>query len=436
MSDPTAGSGAHTLPESPSLEWLRGEAKRQLAELRRSKPAARLAEAQLLVARGYGFSSWRALKAHIDGLTLEGQLADAARSGNAAKLAALLDAHPELLQIRLKPYSFTLLHAGAAHLPVVQLLLKRGLDPNVTERGDNTYPMHWAAAAGRLDVVRTLADAGGNVRGPGDDHELDIIGWASCWDGGDDDAHRAVTDFLVSRGAEHHIFSAIALDLEDEVRRIVARDPAQLSRRQSRNEDNQLPLHFAVRKNKPRMVELLLELGADPLGIDATGYTAAAYATSPEIDAPVMRRIHAMTSAELDSALRGQRAPQVKALDIMAALALRDTAMAETLWERKRGVGATAGLLPLMAKRGDAAAAQWLLSHGVDPNEQWSHWGAMVTALHMAAMGNHPDVVARLLDAGADISIKDSMHDGDALGWAEFFGRVEIGRLIRARGHR
>ena len=115
----------------------------------------------------------------------------------------------------------------------------------------------------------------------GDDHALEVIGWATCWDGCDDDAHRAVADLLVSRGARHHIFSAIAMNLADEVRRIVAADPSALNRRMSRNENHQLPLHFAVRMNRPEMVALLLELGADPLGADGSGYPAAAYASSP-----------------------------------------------------------------------------------------------------------------------------------------------------------
>ena len=119
----------------------------------------------------------------------------------------------------------------------MDLLLKRGLDVNTREKGDNTYAMHWAAAAGHLDVVRRLADAGGDVVGHGDDHELEVIGWATCWDGCDDAAHRAVVEFLVSRGARHHIFSAIAMNLADDVRRIVAADPSALNRRMSRNEN-------------------------------------------------------------------------------------------------------------------------------------------------------------------------------------------------------
>ena len=160
----------------------------------------------------------------------------------------------------------------------MELLLQRGLDVNTREKGDNTYAMHWAAAAGHLEVVRRLADAGGDVVGHGDDHELEVIGWATCWDGGDDDAHRAIADFLVSRGARHHIFSAIAMNLADEVRRIVAADASALARPMSRNESYQLPLHFAMRMNRPEMVALLLELGADPAAVDGSGMSAVVYA--------------------------------------------------------------------------------------------------------------------------------------------------------------
>jgi len=62
-----------------------------------------------------------------------------------------------------------------------------------------------------------------------------VIGWATCWDGCDAAAHRAIADFLVSRGAPHHIFSAIAMNLADEVRRIVAQDPPALNSRMSRS---------------------------------------------------------------------------------------------------------------------------------------------------------------------------------------------------------
>lgn len=438
---PTPGSapGPLQLPDAPDLEWLRKEAKRRLTELRRSRRAAKLADAQLDLARQYGFPSWRALKSHIDGLTVDGRLFEAARTGDVGALARLLDEHPDRLLARAKPYQWSLLHAAAqnGHLAAVDLLLTRGLDVNTREEGDNTCAMHWAAAAGHLDVVRRLADAGGDVVGHGDDHQLEVIGWASCWDGCDDDAHRAVVDLLVIRGARHHIFSAIAMRLPDEVRRLVAADPAMLNRRQSRNEDNQPPLHFAVRQNRPDMVALLLELGADPLAVDASGIPAAALATGPGVDRPVMEAIRAMTFAELDSAERGHRPARGGAMDLVASLSLADWETAvrlvrenPALIERGRSTG---GALHLLAKRGDVAGVQWLLDRGADPSALWSHGDAEVTPLHLAASQGHVEVVRQLLVAGADPTVRDSKHDSDPLGWAEFFGKPETVRILRAR---
>ena len=401
------------LPDNPNLEWLRKQAKRRLEELREANPAARLADAQLNLARQYGFSSWRSLKAHVDSLTVDGQLFDAARKGDAGVLATLLEEHPEKLHLRTKPYELSLLHLAAhgGSLAAVDLLLRRGLDVNVRDKGDNTTPMHWAAANGHLEVVRRLADMGGDVVGRGDDHALEVIGWATCFD----ECHGAVADFLVRRGARHHIFSAISMNLADEVRRIVAADPAALSRPMSRNEDYRLPLHFAVLKNRPEMVELLLELGANPLAPDGSGFHAAAYATAPDVDRSVFEAIRA----------RGGT------LDLFTTLALGDEAAAERLLEESPD-GASTGVLHLMAKRNGVRAVPWLLDHGMDPNARWSHWDAEVTPLHLAAAYGHADAVRLLLQAGADPFIRDTKHDGDAIDWARYFRQPEIVQLLKA----
>ena len=45
---------------------------------------------------------------------------------------------------------WTVLHEAAkrGQADVVSLLLQHGADPNAREAGDNTYPLHWAAARG------------------------------------------------------------------------------------------------------------------------------------------------------------------------------------------------------------------------------------------------------------------------------------------------
>ena len=368
--------------------------------------------------------------------SIEQQLFEAARANDVARLEALLDEDPGRLHVRAGPSDTTLLHvaAQAGSLAAVERLLARGLDPNVRESGDNTYAMHWAAAAGHLDIVRRLADAGGDVVGHGDDHALEVIGWASAWEGCDDEAHRAIVDFLVSRGARHHIFSAIALNLGDEVRRIVLADPSALTARMSRNENNQTPLHFAVRMRRPEMVTLLLELGADPLAVDGSGQSVATYAGASGMDRPVMAAIRAMTLAELESAARGHRPCRAGTMDLVAALALGDWKTAERLVADDPELPVRNGALHLFAKRGDADAVRWLLDRGADANARWAHYDAVVTPLHMAAWGGSADVTRLLLAAGADPRVRDTKHDGDAAGWAEHFERAELVPMLQRQG--
>ena len=59
---------AHTLPVRPNLEHLKKQAKALLIELREKEPEAQLSNAQFELAKSYGFTSWRAMKAYIDTL--------------------------------------------------------------------------------------------------------------------------------------------------------------------------------------------------------------------------------------------------------------------------------------------------------------------------------------------------------------------------------
>jgi hypothetical protein len=56
------------LPQFPNLEHLKNQAKDVLCVVRRRNPAWKLAHAQHAIARGYGFTSWPALRTHIESL--------------------------------------------------------------------------------------------------------------------------------------------------------------------------------------------------------------------------------------------------------------------------------------------------------------------------------------------------------------------------------
>ena len=397
------------LPEAPSLEWLRKQAKRLLAEMKRERPDAKLADVQLAIARDYGFPSWRALKGHVDSLSLSGQLFQLAREGNVIRLAAILDEHPDAIHVREAPYSWTLLHAAAqmGHLGVVNLLLDRGLDVNTKEQGDNTTALHWAAAAGKVGVVQRLLEAGVDPIGAGDDHELTAIGWATCWFGTDTPGHKAVVRLLLVAGARHTIFSAIGADDADAVRRIVSDDPSALRQRMSRNEGGRLPLHHAVIMNRATMVRLLLELGADPNATDDAGADAMAYSARPD------------GSADIVLALTGGNAST-----LYSALAVGDYDAADT--HIRKGASLDDGVLHLLVKRNDLEGVRWLIARGADPSARWDHFGAVLTPMHLATTVGSMEMLRLLLDAGGDPSIRDTLHDGDVAGWANHHGRQDM----------
>jgi uncharacterized protein (TIGR03067 family) len=89
---------ADKLPARPNLEHLRGQAKQMLASMKRRDARARLADAQLALARRHGFASWPALTRHVEQLrSLEGdwRFASLEIEGTAVPAGAL--AHSRIL---------------------------------------------------------------------------------------------------------------------------------------------------------------------------------------------------------------------------------------------------------------------------------------------------------------------------------------------------
>ena len=69
MPEPTS-----RLPARPSVEQLRKRAKERLDALRAAEPSATLSDAQLAIARDYGFDSWAKLVHHVEGVQASGRL--------------------------------------------------------------------------------------------------------------------------------------------------------------------------------------------------------------------------------------------------------------------------------------------------------------------------------------------------------------------------
>ena len=125
-------AAAKPLPARPSVEYLKKLAKKRLRELRADDPDAKLADAQLAVAREHGFASWRKL---------------AARAETAATVAAddpflsKLPKHRRTHKIvQWKPLMDAAYHGDVER---ARKLLDAGADPNVISTTTHKYrPLH------------------------------------------------------------------------------------------------------------------------------------------------------------------------------------------------------------------------------------------------------------------------------------------------------
>ncbi len=74
--------------------------------------------------------------------------------------------------------------------------------------------------------------------------------------------------------------------------------------------------------------------------------------------------------------------------------------------------------------------AAYLIDQGAAVNQKATFGGLThgrgVAALHMASQNGHLSMVKLLIERGADPSIKDDLHGGDAAGHANFFGQAKV----------
>jgi ankyrin repeat protein len=269
-----------------------------------------------------------------------------------------------------------------------------------------------------METIRLLVEAGADVDGNGDDHGVGVLGWATCFV----DVRQEVASYLLAHGAKLNLWTAISLDRADELRAMVAKDRSLLSARMTRNQHRCTPLHHAARKNRLRIVQLLLELGADPNARDATGATALTTASEVGADPGI---VAALTEAGLK--------PDLLTVVNMARYGEAETMLRDDPSRIGPDGGDTIALHVSVSKR-NLATIRWLLAHGIDVNAKRPMWDLNHTALHMTIESGAIEIARLLLDAGADPNVRDDRVHATALGWAEFFGRDEMAELIREKG--
>jgi ankyrin repeat protein len=345
----------------------------------------------------------------------------AAQSGNVADLGAHLDAHPELIDAMgggLKKATALHLAALRNQHAAVRLLIERGADLNRRDFPDNASPLHFAAVHGDLETIRLLVEAGADVDGKGDDYDIGVLGWATCFR----QVREDVAAYLLSYGAQLNLWSAIALDRVDDVRTMIVPQPSLLGARMTRNHHRRTPLHHAAARNRARIVRLLIEPGADPDATDATGATALTTASQENAGADVINELLA-AGAKLDflTAVNLGRYSEAEAM-------LRDEP------SRIGPDGRDTIALHLAVSKQNLTSIRWLIAHGIAVNAKRPIWDCNHTALHMTIENSAIEIARLLLDAGADPNVKDDKYNSTALGWAEYFGREDFAQLIRERG--
>ena len=239
---PDAKNFVQPLPANPDLEkqrklakslardFWRGEAEAvaRVAALHPKPPAAdkfSLSDAQLVIARGYGFASWAKLKHKIDGLTKKPVelFVAAVKAGDVDGVRDLLTAHPDIAARINEPlFDFKQMAVHAAHrnLAMLDLLLAHGADINAKSTWEH----------GGFGILENVTP------------------------------ERAAP--LIARGAEVDIWAAANLGMADRVKELIDADPALVN---AKGGDGKRPLHYA---RTVEIAEFLLDRGAEIDALD------------------------------------------------------------------------------------------------------------------------------------------------------------------------
>lgn len=267
------------------------------------------------------------------------------------------------------------------HLPLVELLLQAGADPN----DGITFPL--AAGAGDTAALDLLSAYGASPNQPwatdGAATLYAILHWATTLVG----AH-----WLLEHGAEP--------------------DPVF-------EETGETPLHVVAERWDVPLAEALVARGADPTRRRRDGRTPYEIA---ELNA---------SHGVADWLASHGAAGELRAVDrLVSACSRGDRKTAADMLAADPELRAKIGdehyaTLYRAADQGDSAAVEALLAAGLDPNRGDEEIGK--TALHCAAMAGRADTVRMLLDHGASPYCRDREFNAPPLVWAAEGARTHAG---------
>lgn len=479
---------AHSLPERPDLDQLRRRAKElrdagrdgepwalaRFAAYRTARAPVTLSAAQLVIAREHGFPSWPQLKAAVEErrMTREQKaraLVVASVSGRMDRAERLVEADPSLATETLWTAAAlgeaTHVRAVLARDPglAVEPDPESGWAPLLVVCNSRWHQVDRGRAAGLRDVAELLMDAGASPntsvgRVPEYGHCSALYAAAGLAN------HPELAELLLKRGADPDTPAALyhtAFLRDHACLRLLLDNGARA--------EGAGALAAAIRVEDTEAVRLLLDAGVDaavPLPAEALGES---YALEPPIGA-ARAAVEFQCGVELiglllergaDPDARGQdggsayrlavrqgrievvdllrsRGAQDDATDVdrfLAACVRADRPEAERHLTRHPGLvdelsGEDHEAIAHAADHGNLSAVQLMLDLGFPLNAPVGDDGA--SPLHAAAGAGGAELVAFLIDRGADIEAKDTTWAATPLRWATVGSGFGLGHNPRA----